>query len=230
MNGKINADIKSIKFILSRNKPYFLPVSIIFICIILFFQFIIPQFNSLLLAQREAKAASLKLEILKDNLNMLTNTNENSLDEQLKLLNQTLPLSKDFAAILNSIYYASSKAGVGLGAFSLKVGDLSKSEKSDMFSIISMSVPINSDATGVNSFVAAISKTLPLSEVTLIKIGDKASAINLSFYYKPLGSNKNNDDVRINPLTQKGLSLINKLKAFEDGSSEGIPIATSSGL
>lgn len=230
MNSKINADIKSIKFIFNRNKPYLLPASIIFVCIILFFQFIIPQFKTMLSAQRELREASLKLEILKKNLNVLTNTDENSLDAQLKLLNQALPLSKDFAAILSSIYYASFKTGVGLGAFSLKVGDLSKSEKNDKFPIITLSVPIDSNVAGVNSFVETINKTLPLSEVTFIKIGGQTSTINLSFYYKPLGVSSNNEDVRINPLTQKGLTLISKLKGFESRSFETIPIATSSGF
>ncbi len=228
MNSKINADIKSIKFIFNRNKPYLLSSSIIFACIILFFQFIIPQFKTMLSAQKELREASLRLEILKENLNILTNTDENSLDQQIKLLNQTLPLSKDFAAMLSSIYYASSKTGVGLGSFSLRVGDLSKSEKNDKFPIISLSVPVNSDVAGVNSFVATISKTLPLSEITLIKIGDQTSTINLSFYYKPLGGYSDNTGARINSISQKGLALINKLKGFDNGFSDAMPIATSS--
>lgn len=230
MNGKINADVKSIKFIFDRNKLYILPYIIIFACIILFFQFVIPQFNTLFTAREQAKKASEELDILKKNLNVLTNTNDNSLDAQLNILNLALPLSKDFTGILSSIYYASQKTGVSLGAFSLQIGDLSKEENNDKFSTINLSLPINSDVVGVNSFVENISKTLPLSEVTLIKIGERTSTINLSFYYKQLGVFSDKGSIQINPVSQKGLALINELTGFGNSSSfSQQPVSTSSG-
>lgn len=231
MNEKINADLKSLKFIFDRNKFYILPSVIILVCIVLFFQFIIPQFKTLLIAKKDAKEASIKLETLKENLNILVNTNENSLDSQLTILNLALPLNKDFAGVLNSIYYVSQKTGVNLGSFSLQIGDLSEAKKNDKFPTINLSVPINAGVAAINSFVETISKTVPLSEVTLIKIGAQTSTINLSFYYKPLGSTSS-ENIRINPLSKKGLSLINKLTGFENIStsfSQRVLVATSSG-
>lgn len=230
MNGKINADLKSIKFVFDRNKPYILPYIIIFACIILFFQFVIPQLKTLFAAREQAKEASEKLEILKENLNVLANTNEETLDLQLKTVSLALPLNKDFSGILSSIYYASQKTGVGLGSFSLKVGDLSEPSNNDKFSTVSLSVPVNSNVDGVGSFVENIGKTVPLSEVTVIKIGERASVINLSFYYKPLDVVSIKEDIRINPVSQKGLALINKLSGFENSYSfSDQPVATSSG-
>lgn len=229
MNEKINADLKSLKFIFDRNKPYILPIIIILVCTILFWQFVAPQFGILFTAQEEAKQASLKLQALKENLNVLVNTDEKSLDVQLKILNSALPLNKDFSGILNSIYYASQRTGVNLGSFSLQIGDILDTKKSDDFPSISLSIPINANAAGVSSFVEIISKTVPLSEVTLIKIRDITSTIRLSFYYKPLGLSSYREDERIIPLTQKGLSLINKLSGFENVSSfQQTPVATSS--
>lgn len=221
MNEKINADLKSLKFIFDRNKPYALASIIIFACIILFFQFLIPQFNTLLTARKQAKEASLTLALLKENLNVLTNSNENSLDSQLKVLNLALPFNKDFTGILSSIYYASQKTGVSLGAFSLQIGGLSEDKNNDKFSTISLSIPVNSNIAGVNGFVENISKSLPLSEVTLVKIGETISTVNLAFYYKPLGVVNSVQSVRVNPVSQKGLSLINELTSFQ-------PVATSS--
>lgn len=229
MDGKINADLKSLKFIFDRNKPYVVASIIIFACIILFFQFLIPQFNTLLTAREQAKEASLTLAILKENLNVLTNNNENSLDSQLKILNLALPFNKDFAGILGSIYYASQKTGVSLGAFSLQIGGLSETKNNDKFSTISLSLPVNSNIAGVNSFVENISKSLPLSEVTLIQTGERISTVNLVFYYKPLGVVSNIKNVRINPVSQKGLSLINELTSFRESSYVSQqPAATSS--
>lgn len=229
MNGKINADLKSLKFIFERNKPYILPSIIIMVCIALFLQFIIPQFGILFAAQEEAKQASLKLQTLKENLNVLTNTDEKSLDAQLKLLNLALPLNKDFSGILNSIYLASQKTGVNLGSFSLQIGDLLGTQKSDDFPSISFSIPINGNEQGINSFVKTLTKTVPLSEVTQIKIRNIASAIKVSFYYKPLGFSSLKEDARVNPLSQKGLEIIQKLSDFENASSfQQASVATSS--
>lgn len=229
MNGKINADLKSLKFIFEHNKPYILPSIIVLISIVLFLQFVIPQFKILSAAQEEVKQASLKLQILKENLRILTNTNEKSLDANLKVLNLALPLTKDFGAILNSIYYASQKTGVSLGSFSLQIGDLGESKKNDEFPSISLSIPVNSGALAVNSFVETLNKTVPLSEVTLIKIGNSASSIKVSFYYKPLDVSGYKEDARITPITQKGLEIINKLNTFENISGfQQSPIATSS--
>ncbi len=231
MTSKINADIKSLKFIFDRNKPYILPAIIILISIILFLQFVIPQFKILLTARSEAKQASLKLQTLKENLNVITNIDEKSLDAQLRILNLALPLSKDFSGILNSIYLASQKTGVNLGSFSLQIGDLSDPKKKDDFPTITLAVPINANAAAVSSFVETISKTVPLSEVILIKIRDINSTIKLSFYYKPLGFTSYKEDAHINPLTQKGLSLINKLSGFENVSPfQKAPAASSSGF
>ena len=229
MNEKINVDLKSLKFIFERNKPYILPSIIIVICIALFLQFVIPQFKILSLAQEEARLASLKLQILKENLNVLTNTDEKSLDSRLKILNLALPLNKDFGGILNSIYYASQKTGVSLGSFSLQIGELADTKKSVDFPSISLTIPISANAPAVNSFVEVLSKTAPISEVTVIKIRNVASSIKLSFYYKPLGFSNLKEDMRINPISQKGLRIINRLSSFENIESfQQVPIATSS--
>lgn len=229
MSGKINMDLKSLKLITDRNRPYIPSIIIILVCIILFWQFIIPQFEILSTAQEEVRQAELRLQTLKENLNVLTNTDEKSLDMQLKILNLALPLNKDFSGILNSIYYAAQKTGVNLGSFSLQIGNLLDSEKKDDFPTISLSIPMNANVAAVNSFVEVISKTAPLSEVTLIKIKDINSVIELSFYYKPLGFSNYKEDTRIVPLTQKGLTIINKLSSFENASSfPKVPVATSS--
>lgn len=216
MNEKINIDLKSLKFILDRNRPYIIPAVIILICLMLFWQFVVPQFKILFTAQEEAKQASQKLQVLKENLNVLRNTDEKFLDESLKILNLALPLNKNFTGILNSIYYASQKTGVSLGAFSLQIGNLTDSEGKDDFSTINLSLPINANVAAVNSFIETINKTVPLSEVTQIKTGNLTSTIGLSFYYKPLGFSSYEEDAGINPLTQKGLTVINQLNGFEN--------------
>ena len=219
MNEKINFDINSFKIIYARNKGLIFPTVIIFLCVLLFFQFVIPQFNTLFIAQKEVREATQKIEVLKENLNLLANTDENSLDSQFRILNLALPAGKDFSGVLNSIYYASQKIGASLGSFSFRIGDLSKSEKNEDFSTISLVVPVNAGAAAVNSFVETLAKSVPLSHVSFIKIGENSSSVNISFYYKPLGVSAPSDSDPIIPISQKGISLVNELNSFGNISS-----------
>lgn len=230
MNEKINTDLKSLKVIIDLNKFYIVPVVVILISIALFFQFIVPQYNALIVAKEEAKKESQKLEILKKNLDVLGRIDENSLDSQLAILSLALPLNKDFAGILNSIYYVSQKTGINLGNFSIQIGDLSKSEDLDKFPTIKLSIPIEADIVAINSFIDTLNKTLPLSEVSAVKATNISSTINLAFFYKPLGSTVSDVENVVNPLTQEGLLLIDKLSGFENTliSSQSIPDASSS--
>jgi hypothetical protein len=225
MKNKVNLDLISLKFIFDRNKSYIIPVIIILISVILFFQFVIPEFGALHKVQQEAKQLSQELEIMKSNLNVLSNTDEDVLDSQLETLTLALPLNKDAIRILNSIYANAQKTGISLGAFSFAIGDISKPESTIDLPVIKLSVPIEADVIGVNSFIEIINKTVPLSEINSVKIGNKSSQIELSFYYKPLGDSKYSSNSQINPVSQKGLTLISQLGGFEDASA----VATSSG-
>ena len=225
MKNKVNLDLISLKFIFDRNKSYIIPVIIILISVILFFQFVIPEFGALHKVQQEAKQLSQELEIMKSNLNVLSNTDEDVLDSQLETLTLALPLNKDAIRILNSIYANAQKAGISLGAFSFAIGDISKSESTIDLPVIKLSVPIEADVIGVNSFIEIINRTVPLAEINSVKIGNKSSQIELSFYYKPLGDSKYSSNSQINPVSQKGLTLISQLGGFEDASA----VATSSG-
>jgi hypothetical protein len=233
MNGKINLDLKYIKFIFAKNKAYLIPIVVMLISIALFFLFVIPQFKLLLKVQNDAKESLLKLETLKKNLNVLTGIDEDTLDSQLRILNSALPLSKDFAGILNSIYVAAQKTGVSVGNFSFKIGNLSQSESNEKFPLIKLSVPVNAGVGAVNSFVGIISKTLPLSQISFIRMGDASSTVDLSFYYKPLGASSYSQDVVIRGISQEGLNLLNKLNEFESPSSVlqlAAPTSTASAI
>lgn len=229
MNEKISTDLTSLKLIFNKNKPYILSIAIMLVSIILFLQFVIPQFQVLLATEKKVKETSLKLETLKANLNILTNINDETLNSQIEVLNSALPLNKDLIGILNSVYSTAQKTGVSLGSFSFTVGDLAQSENANNFSIVRLSVPIDADVIAINSFVETISKTLPLSEVNLVRIGKTSSTVDLSFYYMPLGASNYGQDVPISPISQKGLMLIDQLGKYENISSPkpSTPVVTA---
>lgn len=214
MSQKINTDLNSLKFIFNKNKLFIIPIAIIIISIILFFQFIIPQFNGLLEIIEESKDVSAQLEVQKANAAVLSNISEESLSSQLVTLTLALPPSKDFIGILNSVYSSAQKTGVNLGSFSFDVGDLSKTETNEEFPVAKLSIPVKSGVTEINDFVGLISETFPLSQVNLIKIGNTASSVDLSFYYKPVDESGYKTNTRVKPISQKALDLINKLSEF----------------
>jgi hypothetical protein len=230
MNEKIDIDSKSLNYILVRSKPYAIPVVIILVSIILFFQFVIPQFHSLLAARKEAQDSVVKLGILKKNLAMLANIDDGNLNSQVNTVKLVLPSDKDFIGVLNSIYFASQRTGVSLGSFSITVGDISNSANSSSAPDIKLSIPVNGGITEINNFVETISKLAPLSEIYSIKTGGVSSVVNLSFYYKPLEASNYSPDILISPISQTGLDLISELNGFENISStlQPTPQATSS--
>lgn len=232
MSERINIDLKSLKFILNNIKPYILPVAVMLLSILVFFQFVTPQLNELFRARDEAQKSLAKLQVFKDNLTILSNINDETLDSQLKTLNSALPSNKDFVGILNSVYSIAQRTGVSLGNFSLKIGDLDEAGDKNNFPVINLSVPVNADIALINSFVESMSKSLPLSEVYAIDISNSSTTVELSFYYKPLGDSKYSQDVRINPISQRGLGIIKQMKDFEDSLPQllqtSIPISTFS--
>lgn len=231
MNEKINTDLKSLQFILKKNKGYILPAVVMLISVILLFQFVVPQFGSLIAIQKEAKESSLKLETLKANLDILANVDEDILDSQLNVLSMALPLNKDFVGMLNSVYSSAQKTGVSLGAFSLQIGDISEPGSGDSIPEIKISLPINANIATINNFLETVDKAIPLSEIYSVNVANASSTINMSFYYKPLGASTYNENARISPISQKGLTLINQLSELQNTSSflgSPIPVASSS--
>jgi hypothetical protein len=224
MKEKISVNLKSLKFIFNKNKFYIYPSALILVSILLFFQFVIPEFNLLLKTQEEVNALKAKTELLKKNLNMLTKINQNTLDSQYDTMILALPIKKDYIEILDAVNVAAQKAGVNLGNYSFKVGILGKSGAEDISPVIKLSVPIESGLTGVNSFVQIINNTVPLSQIDSVNAGDTSSSITLSFYYKLLDTSNYSQDALISPVSKDGLSLINQMKEFKTSSSFSMPV------
>jgi len=233
MKEEINANLKSLKFVFNKSKSYIFPSILIFVSILLFFQFVIPEFGLLFKAQEEVNALKAKTELLKKNLDMLTNINQDTLDSQYNTMILALPINKDYIEILNTVNVAAQKAGVNIGNYSFKVGSLGKSDSVDISPVIKLTVPIESGLTGSNIFVQIINKTVPLSQIDSVNIGNTSSSITLSFYYKLLDTSNYSQDALISPVSQEGLDLIDQMKEFRTASSfsmPAVPTATASAV
>lgn len=215
MDGLINTDIQALRIIYNRNKYYLIPFVVILICIGLVIQIVIPQFKTFLQVKEEAKTASLKLDKLKKDLNILESLDGNILMSQFETSIIGLPVNKDFGGILNALYSAEQISGVSIGKFSFQLGDLeSGGEKDTNFSAINLTISLNEDIVEVNRFIDAITKSVPLSNVSVVRVGDKASMVSLMFYYKVLPALSTQKDLPIIPVSQEKAAVLGKIKDF----------------
>lgn len=217
MKKKVNIDSTTFWFLYRRYKEYLLPVGIIFVCILLFILLIVPQFQNFLDTQQQAKVESNKLVILRNNLNLLTNMDESQMDSQLQIVSAALSPNKDFEGVLNGISVAANKAGVFLGDYEFQVGDITKpSLNIQSFPSLQLLLTINGGVSGITRFMAELYKTVPLSEITDVKVTSTTSEITILFYYKPFPPLGFDDSAPINPVSQQGLSAISNLSSWNN--------------
>lgn len=219
MNGKINYDITTVKFLYDKYKDYLLPLAIVFVCFILFAKIIIPQINNLSQARVQAKMEKEKLLVLRNNLRLISDLNEGNLDSQLSITSDALPNGKDFAGVLNAVSFAASKTGVFLGDYEFQVGDLSKSVASSggIFPSLQLVLTVQGGVNATVKFVEELYKSVPLSQITSVKISGGRSIITAVFYYKPfppvaLDSQPMREVSRDDLTTIKNISLWNNPK------------------
>lgn len=222
MNKEINPG--SFKFGLSQNalkilydayKEYIIAFAIIFVCLILFVKIIIPQIQDLFLINNQSKVLSEKIRVLKSNMIFLSSVNDDDLNSKLQVTSAALPSEKDFAAVLNAIQIASAKAGVMLGDFEFKVGELSTpSAKISTQPGMEIILTVSGGVEGSRRFITQLSKTLPLSQVSSLQTSGNLAVITTVFNYKPFSPTAFNFGSQLKALSKSDLSLLDKISSW----------------
>lgn len=185
MNMKIGIDRIAIEQLYKKNKDYILPIFIIMICFFLLVEITIPQIGILSVRQQDVAAEKAKLEILNNNLNILSSLNDNILDFQLGMASSAFPPDKNFTGILDAVNIAANKAGIILGDYDFQVGDLSKVTQGRSFPSLDLSLSIVGGSAEAARFVSELYKSFPISEISDIEVSKNSSKVTVSFYYKP---------------------------------------------
>ncbi len=204
-------DINTLRFLYARHKGFIAPFLVIVVVVILFLKITIPSIQDLLNGYEEQKGAIQTLENLRGKLNFVKSLDNSSLTSQFNLVNKALPIVKDFDSILNAISDSSNKSGVTIGGFRFVIGSLSKEEDGNEYPTLNVSLSLIGGVEAVDKFIGSLTKALLLSEITRVSAQKDTSIVAIDFYYKPIKPSKNNDSLPINPVSAKGLSLINKL-------------------
>ena len=211
----LNINSTTFNILYRKYKSFVLPSIIIISCIILFFIVIIPQVQAVLDAKEKERIEKQKLELFKNNYNLLLNMDIVKLNSEFEILTKTLPSGKDFAGIINSISDKSVKSGVSIGDFEFAVGDISKTiEGTTSFPSILISLDVAGEPKAILDFVKQLYKSMPLSEITTIEQGGESARIKIQFYYKAFPQGPISNESPISAFTSDNISLINDLLSW----------------
>lgn len=215
---------------------------IIITCVLLLFQFILPQLEQWFSIRSEIIATRERTETINDNIAYLNALDRNMLNAQVKTATTALPAEKHFGTIVNALNTAAFRSGVTFQDYSFQVGHVSAttSQFSDPqlkgVSPITLSVILNASVSETRQFLTEIAKLLPLSEVTAIDGADGSITVTIDFYYKNLPKVTLRDDQPIPRTVESGATMINKLASWQipvvntarqttpTGSSSAIPL------
>ncbi len=223
---RFNVDLSTFLIIYRQYKSYFVPVVIILVSILLFFVILIPQVQAVLNAREQEAAEMQKLNILKQSYNNISTMNEATLAQNADSLTRALPSSKDFAGIINSISSNSVKSGVAVGNFEFSVGDLSTSQEGVVYPSIQISLNVNGSPKATLDFIKNLYNSVPVTEVTSVKLSGETTSLKAVFYYKaypPVSLDSNNP---IAPFNSEENTLIEKITDWSDSvSADLLPLS-----
>lgn len=215
--NKISIDRMTLSLIYNRNKDYLVPLFTILVAFILLIQITIPSLSTLSTKNQEVKFEKEKLTTLKNNLNILTTLNTQTLDLQLSNATDALPSSKNFAGVLNAVSISANLSGVALGDFEFQVGDISNSvTPSKGFPNLQLSLNINGSVTNIAKFVNELYKTMPVSEVSNIQVTGGRATLNTLFYYKPYLGKSIDETIPLNNLSKSNLDLLTEISSWNN--------------
>lgn len=214
---QIGIDRSTINLLYQKHKDYIVPIAIIVVCFLLLIKITIPQIDNLSVKQQEVKFEKEKLTTLKNNLKILSNLNESTLDSQLSTVSDALPEGKNFAGVLNSISISANKAGVFLGDFEFQVGDLSKSATpSQGLPNLQLSLATNGNVSATSRFINELYKSLPISEITSIEVNSNRAVLNTFFYYKPFPKIPTDKSFPLSSLSKADLDTIAEISSWNN--------------
>ncbi len=213
---------EGLKSLYRSHRQYTTPILMIFVSMILVFVALLPLFNDLLNTLSQRDEATRKLQVLKNNLEILSAADEGSLEADIAVTLKALPQEKDFESVLNTVSAVAGKADVLLGNFEFRVGDLSKAQGSkDQLPSLAITLLINNGAIGAVRFMSELATALPISDVKSLDMNGNFTNITLLFYYKSIGSASISPDAPIAKPTAQKTELLEKLSTWDLESVEG---------
>ena len=214
MNPNINfSDSTTLRILYVKYKGYILPLIFLILALLILFNFSLPNFYNYQNEKSDFLNAQNTLNILKQNLNIITNLKTSDLNSYSTTVVRALPQSKNFEEILNSISDAESNSGVTLGDYSFQPGNLEKNLSTQNY--ISISLTVLGDISKTERFLRALKSELPLNNVLQISVASQnSSTIDVIFYYDPTTQVAFDPLNQIQELSNSDLKTLRNLSVF----------------
>lgn len=203
----------------------FIIALVFFVCMLLFFQLIIPQVQNWFSIRNEVIATQARIDVINQNITFMSTIDKPLLENQVKITTSALPFEKDFGGILNALTDASVQAGISLDDYSFQVGNIAsisgqQSNLAKDLSSVKLKISVTGDINGINKFLKEINTKLPLSEVIDVDGEFSSTTVTLQFYQKQFPKIVFRDDKPLVMLPNKYNALLTELEAW-------MPVVTS---
>lgn len=202
-----------------ENRDYLLPVFAIFVSLLLFFVFIVPQLLSFPSRKSEVDVENSKLNRIREAEKILSSADKNLIDSQLKTASAALPPDKAFDQVLSGISEAASLSQSQVESYQFE-NKTTLQNDSSKFSSLHFDISIIGDIAQAIEFVNQIYKTYPISDVKEITSSSGVSSVSILFYYKafpPIGSE---DRTQLRSLSSKEKAAFEQISSWNSAGLE----------
>lgn len=219
-NTKVSMDQLVVKELYYRYRDFITPVGVICICLFTVWVVILPQIQNWFGMQQEVATDVQQIQILKQNLNAITQMNDTTLNSLLTISSSALPTTKDFSAMVNALNTAALAAGTQIGDYTFQIGNVAGVIPNTPTGVgptsLQLSVTIPGTIQTMKEFVRNLKKSLPLSDVISVSQNtDSTITVIVVFYYAPLPKITFHDTLPLTIIAGKDEVFLESLKSVQ---------------
>lgn len=186
--------MRELELIYKKRKQQLLPLVMGFAAFFVIFRVILPQWTDIqevreLLTTKENSVAAKEETLL-----LLNSISTEKVEEDYSIATTALPLQKDIVLIFTELNDASIRAGVDLGGFSVKVGDVYSTKKEVKVNeraingvpYLNILVNISGPNENLIRFAEELYQSIPLVEIKTMDITKRDARYDVNFFFKPV--------------------------------------------
>ena len=213
-NQKVTVNQIVFRNLYFRYRDFVTPVSVLLVCLLLFWFIVIPQIQSFW-QQRDTLAVDTQnLAVMHKNLSLITSLDDAKLNQLLSTATSALPPDKDFTGIISSIQQAAAISGANLGDYSFGLGNLSGVDQNGKATQLplQLNVQLKGSVLDAQRFAVQLSKQLPLANAVAISVGSNQSiTVTAIFYYAQIQKITFQDSRPLPIITNSDIQLLDNL-------------------
>lgn len=199
--------------------------------ILTFLYLIVPQINNYFSIQKEVRSARERIAVINNNIQFLTQLNENQLEEDFLIASSALPPERDVASLISAINAAAINSGIILDDFSFSVGQISSrsTEASDgdrQSALVTFTA--RGDVSQTREFLTQLHEKTPLlalKEIDAQFSSTGSTQIIITYFYDKFPLITEDDTTPISALSEKNKALLEKLRGWQVLSPD-FPVST----